>query len=55
MTDEQEKLNNKFQEKFKIIIEYEIYSNYCGVIFQNFYDEKIDSEYNICYTPNFVR
>jgi len=50
-----EKNINKLQDKFKIIIEYELYANYSGIIFQNFYDEKIDSDYDVCYTPNFVK
>lgn len=56
MSDEQntDKVLTKLQEKFKITIEYELYTNYAGIVFQNFYDEKIDSEYDVCYTPNFV-
>ncbi len=57
MSDDQngDKCVNKMQEKIKIIIEYELYTNYAGIIFQDFYDEKIDSEYDVCYTPNFVK
>jgi hypothetical protein len=42
-----------FVNKFKIIVEYELDTNYIGVIFQTFYDEKMDLEHTICYTPNF--
>lgn len=47
--------NEQYKEKIKICIDYELYSDYTGIIFQFFYDEKIDSEYEVCYTPNFVR
>jgi len=36
-----------------IAIEYEIYDKHSGIFFQKFYDEKIDKEYDICFTPNF--
>jgi hypothetical protein len=39
--------------KFKIIIEYQVEETYIGAIFQSYYDEKIDLEHTICYTPNF--
>lgn len=57
MSDETnlDKVIHKLQDKFKILIEYELFTNYAGIVFQNFYDEKIDSEYDVCYTPNFVR
>ncbi len=38
----------------KIIIEYELDEKFTGFYFQSFYDEKIDVNYNVCYTPNFV-
>jgi hypothetical protein len=38
---------------FKIVIEYELDEKYIGIVFQTFYDEKLDTEYDICYTPNF--
>jgi hypothetical protein len=42
-----------FYDKFKLVIEYEIEEKFIGVIFQSFYDEKLDCDYDICYTPNF--
>jgi hypothetical protein len=47
------KQSNLPLEEIKIIIEYELEEKYIGVIFQTFYDEKVDCEYDICYTPNF--
>lgn len=56
MSDEEnEKFVSSPCEKIKIFIDYELYKNYSGIIFQDFYDEKIDSEYDVCYTPNFVK
>jgi hypothetical protein len=45
--------SGKYVNKFKIIIEYEVDDTYIGAVFQSFYDEKIDFEHTICYTPNF--
>ena len=38
----------------KIIIQYELDEKFAGFYFQSFYDEKIDVNYDVCYTPNFV-
>ena len=40
-------------EKIKIKIEYELIENNIGIVFQSFYEERIDIEHKICYTPNF--
>jgi hypothetical protein len=49
-------INNSFlTKKLKISIEYEVDKEYAGIIFQSFYDERIDANYDICYTPNFVK
>ena len=39
--------------KIKIQIEYEILENDVGIVFNHFYDEKIDIEHTVCFTPNF--
>ena len=46
-------IDEGFKNKIKIVVEFELEEKYIGVVFQTFYDEKIDSEYDICYTPNF--
>ena len=47
--------NSKIEnnEKIKIKIEYELIENNIGIVFQSFYEERIDTEHKICYTPNF--
>ena len=39
--------------KIKLKIEYELMENNIGIVFQSFYEERIDTEHKICYTPNF--
>ena len=47
------KNNMKIIQKMKIIINYELIEKNIGIIFQEFYETKIDNYYKICYTPNF--
>jgi len=45
---------NSSTNKIKLFIDYKLEDNSIGAIFQSFYDEKNDTEYDIvCYTPNF--
>lgn len=39
--------------KVKILIEYELIENDLGIVFHHFYDEKIDIDHSVCFTPNF--
>jgi hypothetical protein len=39
--------------KIKIIISYNLLEKNTGIIFQEFYESRTDTNYTICYTPNF--
>ena len=40
-------------KKIKILINYELIEKNIGIIFQEFYESRIDLLYKVCYTPNF--
>ena len=39
--------------KIKIIISYNLLEKNTGIIFQEFYESRTDTNYTLCYTPNF--
>ena len=40
-------------QKFKILMNYNVVEKNVGIIFQEFYEPRINTKYAICYTPNF--
>ena len=53
INNENQKINNNFIHKIKIIINYKLIEKSAGIIFQEFYESRTDTSYTICYTPNY--